>query len=35
MKFANTIAVAALMTIAAFEKFESLFKAFGVATPSA
>ncbi len=35
MKFTSTVAAAALMTIAAFEKFESLFKAFGVATPSA
>lgn len=35
MKFSTTIAVAALMTIAAFDKFDKLFKAFGIATPSA
>ncbi len=28
-------AAIAIMTIAAFEKFEALFKAFGVETPSA
>lgn len=31
----NTLAAVALMTIAAFDKFDALFKAFGVATPSA
>jgi len=35
MKFSTMITVTVVMTIAAFEKFDSLFKAFGIATPSA